>query len=247
MKFKLLATIIVFISLNTFLFSQNSTSRWQIELRPGIGIPLGDFGDKSILMDPQQIKLDGLAKAGFAANLAVSYALKQNIGITFIAGLNRNKQDEEAFKAGPGISAAPYEEKIETNNWNIGKIMAGAWLQTDLAQSLHLRFHLTAGVAQTSSPYYRYIQIINPGTAQSQVYSYWQDKIKLNPAFCYEAGLQLIHQVSKPIAISFGSSLFRSLMKDRKEYYISPAQYSRRKWDYQVSILTLDLGIHFSF
>ncbi|RYY54049.1 MAG: hypothetical protein EOO09_15825 [Chitinophagaceae bacterium] len=247
MKLRLLATAIL-LFIHSALFSQSASSRWEIEVRTGLAIPQGDFADKELVFNPTDIRLKGRAKTGYSANIGASYKIKGNVGLLLVAGLTSNKQDEDAHKEGPNLMGDPYTEDINTNSWNIGKLMTGAWLQTspgkgDLTQ---LRFRAIAGVCQSSSPAFSYVRVDNPDDpSRRQIRAYSNGKYKLEPSFCYEGGVQFIRKISRPVAVSAGAGYFHSVMKDRTRI-ITPNLTEIRKWDYNTSIITVELGLHLS-
>ncbi len=182
-----------------------------VEAKGGLSFPVGGFANKNFT-GAFLTNADGLAKTGLAAGATGGYQFKKSIAAILSFAYSHNKQDENSFdtylKNSLGSNTTT---NINTNAWNIFKIMVGGQFNTsfDAASKLSFRGSLQGGVCKTTIPEYNYGYSIGSGINQ-RVGSASFSKINLRWAFCYNVSAGIKYKLKQKFYLLSECSYFNS-------------------------------------
>lgn len=206
-KTKFIMLILSFWSL--FSIAQKSESHYFTELSIGTSIPIGGFASKTYngkFLD----NANGIAKVGIALNIYTGYRINKTFGLVFMAGGSQNKQDSNTFYNYLKKERNPAITIIETNEWRVGKLMLGGFIELPFEDKSKLSFRgsLLAGICKTAIPKYQFTYVT---AGAFPIYgSIGMNKISLPWTFCYQVGASLKYSISKKIHLLANLNYFYS-------------------------------------
>ena len=187
---------------------------------------------------------DGLAKTGFAAGATGGYQFKKSIAAILSFAYSNNKQDENSFDTHLKNSLGSNSTTtINTNAWNIFKIMGGGQFNAsfDAASKLSFRSSLQGGVCKTAIPAYDYVYSTGSGINQ-QVGSASSGKINLRWAFCYNVTAGIRYKLKQKFYLLSECSYFNGT----PVYKFSYSQIIFNKGNFSTNVINLEKKISFS-
>jgi hypothetical protein len=190
-------------------FSQLPATHFFAEFTTGASVPVGKFANKVYTDNFLNSNPSGLAKTGLGLNISGGYHINKRLSVLLLLGGSQNMQDQKSYenhlkqKYGSNITTS-----VTTNNWKVGKVMAGGLITLPLSKlgNLFFRPKLLAGVCTIKIPKYSYIgfdqngNLLPDNLTQSENNPGW--------GFCYLAGAALKYIISKKIYLLLDANYF---------------------------------------
>jgi hypothetical protein len=195
----------------TFLSAsgQTANAHFFVELAAGASVPVGKFADKTYSSDFLKSDPSGLAKTGVGVSVTGGYHINKRWSVLLLLGGSQNMQDKKAYenylkqKYGNNITTS-----VTTENWKVGKIMAGGYIEIPFSKSgkLFFRPKILTGICKAKAPKYSYIGFDENGFLLPDNFT----KSEEHPgwAFCYQAGAALKYSLSKKIYLLLDANYF---------------------------------------
>jgi hypothetical protein len=220
---------VLFLTFSLTLYAQeNIFSRISLSFSSGPAIPVGSFGDKSVInsliytpedvQNPWVIALDksksGFAEPGFFFNLEMKYRLNQHIGLCFRAGHTYNSVSTEGvtqfFTANYG------NQKFEHEPYRIFHVAPGLGYEKRV-RKFNLGVGVFSGLAVANYPYYQSILLFTT-TNPPAIWAHDGERPALK-AFLIGVALNINHKITSRlwwgIECSFQNSNFEYSMTTR--------------------------------
>lgn len=246
--------VTIAILLCTFLSAsgQLANSHFFVELAAGVAVPVGKFANKTYTADFLNADPSGLAKTGLGLSVTGGYHINKRLSVLLLLGGNQNMQDKNAYenhlkqKYGNNITTS-----VTTENWKVGKIMAGTVIEIPVSKSGKLFFQpkLLAGMCTATAPGYSYIGFDQNGFLLPDNFT----KSGEHPgwAFCYQAGAALKYTLSKKIYLLLDANYFNGTPALKYNYnpnFPNPGPATAPgKRNYNVSSVNTFLGAGINF
>ena len=230
--------------------AQNSNALFT-EASFGASISVGKFANKEY--DGNYLdQANGLAKVGEGLNLSFGYYIKNSLAVVLMLGGSQIKQDANSFDRylkntfGDNTSTS-----VETNNWQVFKILGGGYLVVPFSAANKLSFQvkLLGGVCKTNIPGSKYAYSV-PGNPTPTVGGVTFAKINLPWSFCYQVNAGVKYQIIQKIYLLFDTGYFGSNPIYKYSYnpnFPSPGSSLQAKKNITVSALEVMAGAGIQF
>ncbi len=254
MRKKTFAILILLLSLLN-LDAQNN--RWSVEIGAGAALPVGKFASKNIYDSTASF-----AKIGPALNLALNYRFSSYFSTTILlSGQQNNVDTKNIDKKWDAASPGNYYQTT-SNNWLIGKLMAGITANLPVNKRLFLSGRVTAGAVKTST--YKFTTIgytaindslnLGPGSSPTTI-TETNAKQALKWEFTYLIGTGIKYSLTKQVLFLCNLDYSSSTLRFARIYYSNlstgvltgsgnpPPQAIRALPKQPVSSLNLSVGL----
>ncbi len=216
--------------------AQTPQQRLAVSFSAGLSSPVGKFAEttSNILQTTR-----GNAMNGMATQLSIRYDIKERWGIALSGGTSTNKQDQERilknFLSSYSGDFELYE--LESQRWNIYKLMPGLYYTLPLSKSGKLAVEpaVYAGIAFTRSPKttLRYIGVLNPIDPSAGVYTTEEKRFS---AFSYQLETSFRYTISKQFDLLCSFNYFNTASGNAQED-------ESLKRDFRITFFNTLLGI----
>jgi opacity protein-like surface antigen len=194
--------------------------KWNLSASVGASLPVGKFGSKNIYDSTASF-----AELGPAINISLDYNLTKHFGLALLLTGQQNNVDTKSIdkkweEASPGTRVT-----ATSNNWQIGKIMAGGFISLSLDK--HKKFYFTArvmaGALKTNALKFSLFQtnnltdsfsLNNPPTTSNV-----SEMKTLNWAFAYLAGVGVKYNVNKKVYLLSNFDYSGTSLRFQDVYY----------------------------
>lgn len=206
--------LLIFLPLTLDCHAQKHESKFSAEISIGPSLPVGKFADKSVSKDTVT-NLPGRANVGIALAIAFNYRVSKIFSAILLVGGQQNKQNVQSMNNYFELYSTSGNDvyRTQTQDWKIGKIMAGLSLKIPMSNSNKIYFKpvLLAGVLKTSVPGYHYAiyQLLTNGSAQPVGFG-THSGYALAWSFCFQAGTGVSYQYNSRVFFSGNINYFHA-------------------------------------
>lgn len=164
-----------------------------IALEQGVSFPIGKFGDKTYTFDPGtlNVKMNGIAKTGYQANISGSYYFQNNIAVVLNAGFSTNNQSKKSIEDFYGGPSSQYQFDTDVSAWQIWRFLGGISIDQAFPSNdkLFIQAKLLAGISKTKAPGYEITGVKGDPNNPPQAFQVKFTGFKLDPAFSWQTNL----------------------------------------------------------